>query len=698
MEVGGLAQFSQVLSLSPLFFFDRCYPRSTYEKEASSNLLVSQLLLLFIMAAEGGNIRWFTYTGDNVEIDYEATHIYVQARVVYARDFFGHRNIVEVICHEDVKKIEGSAFYWCRSLRRVIMPGVKIIGQGAFGGCTALEYVECDELEIIGGWAFYQCDSLRCINLPSVRIVYDHAFVACHALADVKFGSELEGIDEAAFCGCESLEQITIPLKNGLFTADYIFQGCDNLRQVDLIVGKLHETIAALYLEEWRNDVNEEIDSINQILPDTSAGTWDVLQEDERDMGEKAQVLRRWIRSVLGKIIHYQGEHQRLLNETATALKLVLPNKHIVMNNILPFLELPSFAFEVGGDEDEDDSDDEQSSLSSESSLGDDEVDDGNIVWFTYTGADGEVIDDEATHVFVKARVVRARTFQTHENIVEVICHEDVEKIEAWAFGECVSLRRVVMPGVTIVEECAFANCETLEVVECDKLEIIGEGAFEFCESLKSINLPSARIVEGEAFSCCNALTNVKFGNKLERIEECTFLSCPFLERITIPLKDGLIPSDATFAECEKLNQVDLIQGELHETIAALQLEEWRNDMNDEIDSINQSLPSVNPGRGNGMAHGNFVGYPGGKAQAIRNWIRSILDKIIRYQAEHRRLLDGAATTVELVLPNNDIVMNNILPFLELPSYTFDVGNDDDDQSDDEEQSSESSLGDDQEA
>eukprot|EP00984_Skeletonema_dohrnii_P012493 scaffold5077_cov162-Skeletonema_dohrnii-CCMP3373.AAC.2 len=182
-----------------------------------------------------------------------------------------------------------------------------------------------------------------------------------------------------------------------------------------------------------------------------------------------------------------------------------------------------------------------------------------------------------------------------------------------------------------------------------------------------SINLPSARIVEWKAFSACFGLTDVKFGCKLERIERWAFFGCPSLERIIIPLKDGMITADDIFEGCANLKHVDLVEGALHETIAALQLEEWRNDMNEEIDSINQILPTVSAG-------GGYEGDDGEKAQAIRTWIRSVLRKIVHYQAEHQHLLDEeVATTLQLALPR-DIVMNNVLPFLELPSCTFEVG------------------------
>eukprot|EP00986_Skeletonema_menzelii_P015516 scaffold11934_cov80-Skeletonema_menzelii.AAC.5 len=322
------------------------------------------------------------------------------------------------------------------------------------------------------------------------------------------------------------------------------------------------------------------------------------------------------------------------------------------------------------------------------------EGDNNIVVWFTYTGADDEVIDDEATHVIVTARVIRAWAFDSHPSIVEVICNEDVEKIEEHAFACCYSLRRVIMRGVKNVEEFAFYCCAALEDVECDKLEIIGRAAFVRCESLRSINLTSARIVKVGAFGGCEVLKYVKFGGKLERIETEAFRNCKSLERITIPLKDGLITNDDIFMGCENLDQVDLIEGELHETIAALQLEEWRNDMDVEIDSINLILPNTVSGRWDG----EFDEGDGEKAQEIRRWIRSVLGKIIDYQVEHRRLLeeDIATTLLELVLPNNDVVMNNVLPFLELPSHTFELVDDEDD-SDDEMQSSDSSLGDEEE-
>ena len=126
------------------------------------------------------------------------------------------------------------------------------------------------------------------------------------------------------------------------------------------------------------------------------------------------------------------------------------------------------------------------------------EAEGGNdIVRFTYTGAEGEVIPDEATHITVAedCTFVHAEACSRHPNIIEVICHERVKKIERCAFYKCPNLRRVIMPGVKIAEAAAFLECFALEDVECDKLEIIEGSVFHGCKSLTMIDLPSTRIV-----------------------------------------------------------------------------------------------------------------------------------------------------------------------------------------------------------
>ena len=302
--------------------------------------------------------------------------------------------------------------------------------------------------------------------------------------------------------------------------------------------------------------------------------------------------------------------------------------------------------------------------------------------YYTFTGS--EVIPRHVTHVLIAEALnfVRSRAFQEHPNIQELICHDGVEKIEEEAFCKCPSLRWIIMPGVKQVGERAFNECKHLLHIECGKLEIIGANAFGRCESLSSIDLPSIKIVEAGAFSNCTYLINAKFGKDLESIRVRTFYLCPSLECIALPLKNGVMADDESiFRYCKKLHHVDLVGG-VHENVAALLLDHWKNDMKEEIVSINRILPNTHAGKG--QLRVRVVGYDegvpnttagtyykvGGKTHAIRTWITLVLRKYTHYKAEHRRYLNVAAAALQQALPS-DIVQRNVLPFVELPSDTF---------------------------
>ena len=293
----------------------------------------------------GNNVTWFTFTGEE-EIPYDATHVFVKnVKSIPAEAFYEHPNIVEVACDIDVEHIGANGFRNCPSLRRVIMPGVEAIDEWTFRKCEALMHVECDKLEIIGYGSFSGCTSLTgIINLPSAKTVGGFAFCKCRALRHAKFTEKLEKFGWGVFNGCKALERITIPLKDGMIIAPDVFTKCVNLKHVDLVEGELLEAIAALHFEDWRNDMNEAMNSINQILPNTPAGG--TVFYGDSDYGDKARTIQTWIRSILRKFLQYRAEHQRLMEQAAPILKLALP-QDVARNYVLPFLDLPSHSFEL---------------------------------------------------------------------------------------------------------------------------------------------------------------------------------------------------------------------------------------------------------------------------------------------------------------------------------------------------------------
>jgi hypothetical protein len=256
---------------------------------------------------------------------------------------------------------------------------------------------------------------------------------------------------------------------------------------------------------------------------------------------------------------------------------------------------------------------------------------------FVYTGGDQEVPDDvRRLRIAENVDTIPERTFHNCDQLIEVRGHNKIRTIKKYAFDrKCYRLRRVTkMQGVEEIEENAFGGCNALSYIDFDKLEIIGERAFCSCFSLKSINMPFARRVGEYAFAHCAALTDVVFGKNLERIETRSFI-CRALRRIVIPLKDDLIIHSYAFNGCENFSRVDVIAGEIHNTISSLQMESWRNEMDEEIDRINQTLP-------------NTQSYE--KAEAIQEWVTRVLDRMEHYKTEHKVLVKEAMTLLELTL------------------------------------------------
>ena len=269
--------------------------------------------------ADGNNI--FVYMGGEQVVPDGVTHAVIDPSVkIVPRGAFSYRRqLVSVIFHDGVEIIEDDAFAGCESLRGIKLLGVREIGVEAFDGCSALSDVEFgNRLETVGKCAFRYCTSLRSIKMQSVRTVHGWAFCNCYQLIDAEFGIDLETIGVDSFYKCPRLQRIVIPLKDNLFPLSANegrynhFDECDNLTRVDIVgIEGINNTISSLFLESWRDELNQEIDRINQELPNTHNS-------------EKANTVRRWITSVIDRMEHYKAEHNRLLKEHMTQLELAV--------------------------------------------------------------------------------------------------------------------------------------------------------------------------------------------------------------------------------------------------------------------------------------------------------------------------------------------------------------------------------------
>ena len=223
----------------------------------------------------------------------------------------------QVDTHDGFRKVGERAFLRCRYLPQINLKSVVEIDSYAFDGCENLADVEFgDRLETIRHSAFRKC-ALKHLKLPTI-VNMEAAFRACTYLSDIELSERLQTIGVHAFNRCDRLKRIAIPLKRDLFVYDYIWEsytqffGCDQLVTVDIVGAEgIHKTISSLHIESWRTEMIEEINHINQVLPNTHAD-------------EKTDAIRQWMHSVLDKIDHYKAEHCIYVKEGITLLELAL--------------------------------------------------------------------------------------------------------------------------------------------------------------------------------------------------------------------------------------------------------------------------------------------------------------------------------------------------------------------------------------
>lgn len=94
----------------------------------------------------------------------------------------------------------------------------------------------------------------------------------------------------------------------------------------------------------------------------------------------------------------------------------------------------------------------------------------------------------------------------------QTLIPQDVTKIEAGAFAECLGLKSIKIPkGVTCIGDWAFHGCLSLAAVSLPKtLKVIGDWAFHDCLSLSRVELPyGVREIGDFAFWGCTALKSM---------------------------------------------------------------------------------------------------------------------------------------------------------------------------------------------
>ncbi|CAJ1955675.1 unnamed protein product [Cylindrotheca closterium] len=138
----------------------------------------------------------------------------------------------------NLRKIGKQAFQGCRKLHTINIPTtVERLETRTFRNCASLEVVKFQNgLKYVEEKAFYICKNLQAVAMPgSVKLIGPGAFRGSPKLLSVDLGDRPRSlqIDDSVFWGCASLVNLCFPAKSPLTlrTVGYdVFQGCTTLQ------------------------------------------------------------------------------------------------------------------------------------------------------------------------------------------------------------------------------------------------------------------------------------------------------------------------------------------------------------------------------------------------------------------------------------------------------------------------------------
>lgn len=174
--------------------------------------------------------------------------------------------------------------------------------------------------------------------------------------------------------------------------------------------------------------------------------------------------------------------------------------------------------------------------------------------WDVKEVEDGSVYPVFNTRDYIANSEVKqvVRNYKEFKNL-KWISFPSATQIEPYIFLDCSKLESVDLPLVTSTEG-SFKNCIKLKEVNMPKLTMVGEYTFYNCQNLESLELPNAKIIDDYAFGHCTKLeyldisnANVFGDNIFDGIKD---------QKIKIKMKKEFIDDD-NFVQLVTLNDVE---------------------------------------------------------------------------------------------------------------------------------------------
>ncbi len=501
---------------------------------------------------------------------------------------------------------------------------VRVIGKGAFKGCTSIEEVILPEtVSSIMEDAFKGCRNLRKINFPSeFSHIGEYAFHRCHSLRSVELPVGVKSLGNCVFLYCDSLEYASIPgvttLGKQVFLNDVnlerleisslldvscicdVFTGCGKVSQIRLSDGTTYNIESLVEVISSHFDVHSLVRAI--------------AVDIYRMMEIRDSVLLRFLTNLkylevpdritaIGKSCFFdkKGLMSVKLPETLTDIgsrafrncinleKVEFANENVHISSdafknctTLKYITLPDGStYELKGLPDTTDESMPEIVRTIHSQILNNFLISGTTLMQYRGNEERVVVPDGIT-------VIGEKAFAGNEVVDRVILPDSVKEIREEAFADCLLLQTVyIQEGLEYLGKSAFENCVKLLRVELpESLTKIEKSAFNRCRKLNEVVFGSDIKEIGDlAFYACNSLKNVHFPEKLLSIGDMAFYKCFSLKEITLPkslcklgnnvftasgIKSATVLCDLKecgtdiFSQCNKLSKLTFNEGVKH--------------------------------------------------------------------------------------------------------------------------------------
>ena len=160
------------------------------------------------------------------------TKLEIGGNATQSHCFAGCTKLSEVVLHDGVESITGSAFYGCSNLTSIELPNsITTIGSYAFEG-TGLTSIEIPNSVTTIGQSAFAGLGLTSIEIPnSVTIIGPSAFEACPSLASIEISGNVSNIESWTFRNCSSLNSVILP-NSVVSIGSEAFRGCSSLTSI----------------------------------------------------------------------------------------------------------------------------------------------------------------------------------------------------------------------------------------------------------------------------------------------------------------------------------------------------------------------------------------------------------------------------------------------------------------------------------